>query len=290
MTGGLCPPTREVEVRGARIAVHEEGRGEPCIVLLHGFGAAMHSWAAILAPLAEHRHCIAFDRPGFGASALPTDPATRRELVSVQGSIEVTLALLDACGVDRAVLVGHSQGGALAAEIALDVPDRVAALVLVDAAVGAQFSPHPAAQRVATGRAGAPVGRAVAALTRALAPRVFPIALHLVYHDPGQVPHQILDEYRALLDHRTWQQTPWELVASTQPTGLPDRVRELTCPTLVMTGAHDRVVPTRVARRLADLITGAHLVVIPGAGHNPHEERPAEVVAALRPFLGSLEA
>ena len=126
---GAAPNARLVIVGGRSTVVAEAGRStDPALVLVHGFGGSTFGWRAVMAPLAARGwHVVALDLPGFGLSekswSFDYDHETQARYV---------LATMDQLGVERAVIVGHSMGGNVAAWIAALAPERVAGLALVD--------------------------------------------------------------------------------------------------------------------------------------------------------------
>jgi pimeloyl-ACP methyl ester carboxylesterase len=118
---------------GVRIhyARRGEGPGVP-LLLTHGFSATSRMFASTLDALSASRPCIAWDVRGHGDSDSPADPAA----YSIPLSVADMIAILDAEGVDRAALLGHSMGGYLSLELARTHPERVAALVLVGTGPG----------------------------------------------------------------------------------------------------------------------------------------------------------
>src|SRR3954470_4811460 len=120
---------RFVEVDGRRVNVVELGEGEPAMVFVHGLAGSWQNWLENLPHFAATGHrVIAFDLPGFGVSEDPS------EKISIPGYGRHVDALLDRLGVGPAVLVGNSMGGFIAAEVAIQYPERVERLVLVSAA------------------------------------------------------------------------------------------------------------------------------------------------------------
>src|SRR4051794_6515318 len=120
---------RFVEVAGRRVNVVEMGEGDPPVVFVHGLAGSWQNWLENIPHFAAAGHrVVAFDLPGFGASELPG------EKVSIAGYGRLVDTLLDGLGVGPAVLVGNSMGGFIAAEVAIQVPQRVERLVLVSAA------------------------------------------------------------------------------------------------------------------------------------------------------------
>jgi pimeloyl-ACP methyl ester carboxylesterase len=129
-TFGSMPPTRPaagdrfVVADGAHIRYRVLGTGDPTLVFLHGFGGRIESWGSLL----ERVNCgrrIAVDLPGFGASSRPDRPYT------LERQARTVVGVLDAMGIARAVLVGFSMGGGVAAVVAARDPGRVATLVLL---------------------------------------------------------------------------------------------------------------------------------------------------------------
>ena len=119
-------PTQRTSVEGLEIAYRRAGAGEP-VLLLHGIPTSSRLWDAVGADLAADFDVIAPDLIGFGESAKPAD----RE-VSMAEQARLMPQLLDALGIRQVVLVGHDIGGAAAQVMAVDAPDRVRALALID--------------------------------------------------------------------------------------------------------------------------------------------------------------
>ena len=119
-----------VDAAGTRTWYLEAGKGPQHLVLMHGGGIGIDAeltWFRNIAPLAEHFHVVAFDQIGFGKTGMPA----RREEFGKLLRTEHALAVLDALGLDRAILVGHSEGGFIATRIAVTHPERVEKLVIV---------------------------------------------------------------------------------------------------------------------------------------------------------------
>ena len=108
----------------AKVRAVVAGSGEPTLVLIHGFGDHLMTWRAIFDRLAEHHRVLAFDLPGFGVSEKPEARYTLEEMTA-----RVRKLLAGIRG--PLVLVGHSMGGEIALNAALEEPDRIEALVLI---------------------------------------------------------------------------------------------------------------------------------------------------------------
>lgn len=130
------PDSRFAEVNGVNIHYKMAGEGEPVFILLHGFAASTFSWREVMGPLSEMGTVVAFDRPGFGLTERPMPGEWEgRSPYAPESQADLTVGLMDALGIERAVLVGNSAGGTVALLTALTYPERVGALVLVDAAI-----------------------------------------------------------------------------------------------------------------------------------------------------------
>lgn len=274
--------SRFVEVGDLQMHFKESGSGSPAIVLLHGFGASEFSWREVLVPLGEHGRTIAYDRPAFGLTErlLPGEWSDRSPY-GPEAQIDLLFGLMDALGVDRAVLIGHSAGGAVAAQSALDRPDRVAGLVLVDAAVFSSGGPpgllRPLLNTPHANRLGPWFSRGIQQWGEEL--------VRASWHDSNRVTPEILAGYRKPLQVENWDVALWELTKASRPTDLPERLDELDVPVLVIAGDDDRIVPTEESLRLAGEIPQAELVILEGCGHLPHEECPEAFLEAVERLL-----
>lgn len=272
------PDSRFIDVNGISVHYKEIGAGERTFVLLHGFGASVYSWREAMTPLAAYGRVIAYDRPAFGLTARPLQ-WTGDSPYGARAQIALLFGLMDALHVDRAVLIGHSAGAAIALSAALSRPDRVTALVLVDAAVyatgGIPSWLRPLLKTPQLRHIGPLLVRRIATTGDDV--------IRAAWHDPGAITQAVYDGYHKPLHAEDWDRALWELTAADTVVDLPSRLHDVKLPTLVVTGDDDRIVPTADSVRLAKDIPGAQLTVIPACGHLPQEERP-------RPFLDAVTA
>lgn len=278
------PDSRFVEVEAVTIHYKQMGEGEPVFLLLHGFGASTFSWREVMQPLSARGTVIAFDRPAFGLTERPmrnTDGWPRYNPYSYDAQPKLTVGLMDALGVESAILVGNSAGGTVSVLTALTYPARVEALILVDAAVY--------------------VGGGSPALLRPLF--ATPQADHLgplfvrgirswgldfgrsAWHDPTKIPPEFWEGYQRPLRVENWDRALWELTRSTARPDLETRLDQLTLPALVITGDDDRIVPTEQSVRLAGELPDAQLAVLDACGHIPQEECPEAWLAVVDTFM-----
>ncbi|MFZ5883603.1 MAG: alpha/beta fold hydrolase [Chloroflexota bacterium] len=274
------PDSRFIEVNGIDIHYKRYGQGEPTFILLHGFGASLFSWREVTQPLSQYGTVIAYDRPAFGLTERPL--TWEGENPYSQGAqVELVIGLMDALGVERAILVGNSAGGTIAMLTALKYPQRVQSLILVDPAVyagdGAPAWIRPLLRTPQMRHLGPLFARQIQ--TRG------PELIELAWHDPSKITPEILEGYKKPLRLADWDKALWELTLASRESGLAERLDEFDLPILVITGDDDRIVPTEQSLRLADELPNAQLAVIPRCGHVPHEECPAEFMQAVVEFL-----
>jgi pimeloyl-ACP methyl ester carboxylesterase len=271
-----------MEINGIRVHYKQMGEGEPFFVLLHGFGASLYSWQKVMEPLSLHGRVLAYDRPAFGLTERPLEWEGQNPY-SLQANIDLLLGMLDAFQVEKAILVGNSAGGAVAMEFFLRHPERVEALVLVDAAVYEGSVPgwlRPLLQTPQMQHLGPLVARTI----RQRGPEM----VGLAWHDPSKLDAATLALYEKPLQVENWDRALWNFTTASQSNKLPERLAEFTLPILVVTGDDDRIVPTDSSIRLAEELPAATLAVIPDAGHVPHEEQPDLFMQAVEGFLSSL--
>jgi pimeloyl-ACP methyl ester carboxylesterase len=271
---------RVVELDGARLSYVDLGAGEPAVLFIHGLGAQWRVWLANLPAAAEQRRAIAVDLPGFGDSEADGSP------VSIRGFAEILERFCERIGLDRVVAVGNSMGGFVAAELAVLAPRLVAGLVLVDAA-GIVPTRGELARTLPFLRTSTALGGRLALASRAVAarPRLRKAVLAKILYDGSQIPADFA--YYGLLAP-PGPSTRAALTASLSAlnTEWGEELRQITCPTLIVWGEEDALIPIRHAHEYARLIENAGLVTIPAAGHLPMVEQPERFNAALLEFLG----
>jgi len=262
---------RYLQVDGTRIRYIDVGRGAP-VLFLHGLGASMYAWRRNLAAVAAAGfRVIAFDNRGFGLSDKPPAPYDNAAYA------RLAIALMDSLRLTDAVLVGHSMGGAIAAQVAIEYPPRVRGLVLVGSAgLGAR---EPLLFRVARWPV---LGAAALALRgRGFTARL----LRSTYFDPGKVTEADVDQYYAPVAQPEYGRALRGVLQQFRFTALEGRLDRIAAPTLVLWGEEDRWVPMGLGRALAAGIARSAFVSVPRAGHSVQEEAPDEVNHLVIRFL-----
>jgi pimeloyl-ACP methyl ester carboxylesterase len=245
----------------AGVSIHYEDHGSgPPILLSRGYGATMRMWDGQLAAFADHWRLILWDMRGHGQSDDPRDPALYSQALSVADMG----AILDACGVERAIIGGLSLGGVMSLAFHLAHPERVRALMLFDTGPGFR---NPEARRQWNQRAEA---RARELEEKGLPESVGGAETRLGRHRSAQ---GLAGAARGML--------------AQYDSGLIDSLPNIAVPTLVLVGAEDRHF-LAAADYMAGKIPGARKVVIPGAGHAANLDQPEAFNRAVADFLAGL--
>lgn len=278
--------SRFIDVNGLEVHYKQAGAGETTYILLHGFGASTFSWREVMQPLAQQGTVIAYDRPAFGLTERPEAGSWAGENpYSAAAQVDLLFGLMDQLGVQQAVLVGNSAGGAVAVQAALNHPERVTALVLVDAAVYGG-SPTPAWVRPALSLP--QFARLGPLFVRSIQTRGEEF-LASAWHDPALVTAAVREGYRKPLQVDGWDAALWQFSIAQGGASTAERLAGLKLPVLVVSGAEDRIVPVEDSRRLAQEISGAEYVEFAACGHVPQEECPLAFLNELQRFMNSIQ-
>jgi pimeloyl-ACP methyl ester carboxylesterase len=266
-------------INGVEIVYEEHGAGDRPLVLVHGLTGFRDDFREQLPALAGLGRTIVYDHRGHGESANTGDAAT----YSFAQLIADLEALLDALGIAACDLLGHSMGGMIALRLALDRPQRVASLVLMDTAArvpdGMPRAPFAAAGAIARSDGMA----TLAALLRARAADEpnRPAAERRLEAAWGEAYWERRWRRLTAMDPEAFAALTLELVDQTPVTA---RLGELRCATTVIVGEED-VGFLRPSAELAAAIPGAALVRIPDAAHSPQIENPDAWLAAIAAHL-----
>jgi pimeloyl-ACP methyl ester carboxylesterase/predicted glycosyltransferase len=281
-----------VDRDGVTIRYEVHGRGDLDVVLLPAW-AIVHSrlWKAQVPYLAEHYRVITYDPRGNGRSDRPTDPEAYDVLLQAADAV----AVLDAVGSERAVLVGNSFGTTLAYLLAALHPERAAGAVMIGASINVDgWDDYPLAQAMTRfyEDLGADRDDGWGRYNRFSFERDFAGFIEFFMGEAMSDPHAT----KQFEDGVGWglETTP-EILAATLGgrAGVPQakvaqRLRPLadaiTCPVLVVHGTDDRVTPLRLGRALASLLA-APIVEIDGAGHCPQARYPSQLNRLIRRFV-----
>jgi pyruvate dehydrogenase E2 component (dihydrolipoyllysine-residue acetyltransferase) len=248
----------ELEVAGLRLRYLPLGEGDSVpVLLLHGFGADLSTWMFTQPALAEGRRVVAVDLPGHGGSTKHVDRVDADSLVAILGEV------LDALGIARAHLVGHSMGGGIVSAFALRSPERVATLTLIaSASLGPEIN-------------AAFINGFVGLSRRREATEV----LNLLVHDPALVSRTMVEDvlrYKRLdgvSAALTSYAAEW-FPEGRQRSNIAAAVAALRLPMQIIWGREDRIIPVAHAEAFAPQIP---LHILDKTGHLPHMEKAGEV-------------
>ncbi len=266
-----------IDVDGVRVHYQEAGDvNAPAMVLIHGFASSTLVWSKVFLKLAAAGfRVIALDMLGYGYSAKP-----RNGEYTIESQARLLVRLLDALGIPRAIVVGSSYGGAVAATCALDYPDRVEKLILV----GTVNNNRPLAFMLMR-LFGSPVFGDVVSPLLIGSRRLLRRRMKRVY-----------DRHAWTMDERRVDARHLPLRAAATQRAIINTVRRwdaerisrdahlIRQPTLLLWGENDREIPISDGERLHEQIPGSRFVVFLECGHLPHEEYPEAFISVVDRF------
>jgi pimeloyl-ACP methyl ester carboxylesterase len=233
--------------------------GQPPVVFIHGAGGSHQHWLYQVRDLL-HSPTFALDLPGHGRSEGPG-----RESIQAYG--DWLVSFLDAVGLERAVLVGHSMGGGIGLDVALRYPMRIAGLGLI--ATGARLR---VASAILEGFRQEPQDT---------------VRLVCDWTFGPEAPAELVRQGR-----RQMSEIPGDVISgdfsACDGFDVMGRLEKITAPAVVVCGTQDLMTPVQDSTYLRDHISGAQMLLVEGAGHMVMLERPGAVVKALAAFLETL--
>ena len=248
------------------------------ILFLHGGALTAHTWDLCCLALRDEFHCLALDQRGHGDSDWAPDTD-----YSIDAQREDIRGFADQLGLDRFVLVGQSMGAINGLAFAAAHPERLSALVMIDAGPEVRRRGSSRIREFVNG--GAKPETLEEIIERALAfnPRRDPqILRRSLMHNLRRQPD---GSWSWKYDRRRFQQMGGDRHAA-ERRGLADGLVRVTCPTLVVRGAESDVFHQEDAEHLAKSLPNGRQITIGQAGHTVQGDNPKDLVAALRDFLG----
>jgi pimeloyl-ACP methyl ester carboxylesterase len=235
---------KSIEIDGSTLYYQEAGEGPP-LILIHGLSGSGRWWRQNVNFLAQEYHVYIIDLIGFGQG--------RRQRFILHRMARIIAQWMDMLALERAILIGHSMGGFIAADLASNCPEKVERLVLVDAAA-------------------LPLGRTDAQIAVGLIRALFEMPtsfLPILFGDALQAGPL----------------TIWRAARELITSDISARLNRIQAPTLVVWGENDWLVPLQIGVRIYDRLEDASFVVLPRAGHNPMWDRPDVFNGVLDDFL-----
>jgi pimeloyl-ACP methyl ester carboxylesterase len=255
----------------------------PPLILIHGSSASLHTWLPLADRLGAERRIIVYDQPGHGLTGPhPLDD------YSAAGMMQALDAVAAAAGVESFALGGNSMGGWISWRYALRHPERVNALILIDAA----GAPLRAGETPPPLNLGFRLMRNP--LVRPLIERYTPRSLVKrslldTTTVDSIVTEEMVDRYWELLRYPGNRRASAVRALADRELQAADRLSEIAAPTLILWGADDQLIRVSAADTFAERIPGSQKVIFDGVGHLPMEEAPDKTANAIRRFLETLE-
>jgi len=276
MTARAKPEDRFLLVNGLRLHYLDWGSGPRPILLLHGFTAHAHAWDVLAQALSTSYHVLALDQRGHGDSDWAPDGA-----YAIEDHLADIAGFVQALGLSRLAIIGHSMGGRNAIAYAACYPEIVERLVLVDS-------------RPADDAGGADMVRHLLSLIPPEIDSVEEVVPGLIQLFPRLSPemarHLARYGFRELATGRLAPKYDMAIGAQAHRAGyaaadLWPFIQEVRCPTLIIRGAESPVLSREAALRMARAIPGSQPIEIEGAGHLVPQENPRAFELAVRRFL-----
>ena len=270
---------RDTVVDGVRWRSRESGAGPPgetVVLFVHGYFSSSLTWKHVLSTAAGGHAAVAVDLPGAGFSDRPWPYD-----YTVFGQAQHLLRYLDARGFDRVILVGSSLGGAVCEAVAAARPERVAGLILVDAA--SPLTRAPAGFRLLR-----TPGIGDVQIEFLVRPVMAWTLRHRLYAREDRVTEATIDDWWVPIRVPGTRRAALNAIR-TSYAGSEGLLAKIRAPTLVVWGQEDHLLSSSEGLALAAAIPGAAYAVVPGAGHLPQEELPEAFASVTAPFLLRLE-
>ena len=262
---------RWINLNGIKVRYLESGVGKKKhILFIHGLGSASDRWMKIPDALSSDFHSMAIDLPGFGESDKPS---------SVDYTIDqfrkfvISFLRETSSPNEKTTLIGHSLGGYIASEIAIQNQDHVKQLVLIDSS-GMLNQPTPILNEY---------------LNAAMNPTKDNVrkAFEKMVADPSRIPSQLVDGFIRRINMPNAKNAFRSTLTNSATTQIGlERLPQINkIPTLILWGAYDKVIPLDHSKLFNDAINDAQLEIIDDAGHAPFAEKPDQVTEILKNFL-----
>ena len=272
-------PSTFISVAGVSVHVRDQGPKEaPVLVLLHGTSASLHTWEGWVKALPHYR-VVSLDLPGFGLTE-----AFKDDDFTLANYSRFLAKVFEALNIDTARIAGNSFGGQLAWQFAVDYPDKVTALVLVDASgYPRQSTSVPLGFKLA----GIPALRPV--MANILPRSLIESSVRNVYGDPNKVTPELIDRYYDLALREGNRAALRKRFAQYDQGVDPSKIQTIKTPTLILWGGKDGLIHPSNALTFHQDIEGSELKIFDALGHVPQEEDPEATVEVVKTFLAKVD-
>jgi pimeloyl-ACP methyl ester carboxylesterase len=271
-------PSSFIAIDGMNVHYREEGSpilDSIPIVLIHGTGSSLHTFNGWVAQLKDSYRVLRMDLPAYGL----TGPFKNGNY-SIQSYVTFIHKFLSAKGVDKCILGGNSLGGGISWNFALDYPDMVHKLILIDASgypIKAQSTP------LAFTIAQTPI---LNKLFTFITPRfIARKSVENVYADKSKVSESLVDRYFQLTLRKGNRQAFIDKLIAPKGQSRSKEINRITKKTLVLWGEEDALIPLEAAYKFNAHLPNDTLIILKGLGHVPMEENPEKSIVPLLSFL-----
>lgn len=267
---------QSVQIDGHRVAYDKLGEGSP-VVVIHGIPTSNLLWRKVMPELAKTHQVFAPDMLNYGKSDKPADAN-----VSIEAQSRLIVKFMDKLGLKSADIVAHDIGGGVAQLIAVNYPERVRKLVLIDTVC---FDSWPIPEFLPLQKAGAEEAMSLAAFLKMM--REF---MPQGVHSKAAMTNEVIDLYRAPWSTEEGKNALFRNFRRLNPEytlAIAGELKHLVNETLIMWAENDIFQKPAYASKLQETIPNAKLIWIKNAGHWLMEEKPQEVSGHLIAFLES---
>lgn len=271
-TLSMNSPVKTRNIHSETISYYDRGQGPP-LVLIHGMFGDYLDWEPVLEPLAAIHRVIAPDLPGFGNSSKPRRDYTAAFFVE---TLHEFFRQLD---IDQPILAGNSFGGQIAMFYALAHPENISKLILVNSGGFRYYSDE---EQVST------AARFTQPILASFTPQIHAFLFGGVFTKQSETSVRYLAKQNTKLERPDYVDYTHALASNiklSMASNLIHRLPQITCPTLLLWGESDLVLPVEQAKLALTKLPNAELKTIPGCGHAPQMDCPHLFLEALQEFL-----
>jgi pimeloyl-ACP methyl ester carboxylesterase len=226
---------------------------------------------------------IAYDRPAFGLTERPMPENWVENPYGMKANVELLRGLMDALKIDKAILVGNSAGGGVAAAFGLEYPERVESLILVDPGVGGGRGPQFPAWALPL--MWTPQMRHVGPLMMRDYQESLPNTIVREWFNQDKLTQEIKQGQLKIFHIQNWDRAFYELTFAPAYPELRPLLPRLKVPVFIVAGQEDRLIRAFYFEAIATEIPNAKLTLIPQCGHVPQEECPDQFMHAVINYL-----
>lgn len=268
---------------GEKIHFRDMGpRDAPVVVLVHGFASSMQAWDEIVPELKAEYRVITLDLPAHGLSRCYVD-----EAVDIPRLVQTIDTLTTGLDAETFTLIGHGLGGNIAWNFAVEHPERLDGMVLIDATgwkkSKEEFEQTPFIVRAVQNEFARPVLKGLD-----FSP-LFQAALEKSFSDQSFVTDELIERHATLSRAPCHREALLAMMGDVKRRDMADTatLSNIAAPVLVLHGADDQIVPVAHAAKFAEAISDATVSIYENVGHLSHQEAPARVLEDIQAFLGA---